>query len=396
MAKLEKQIIHFRENELTFSDTKGMLNRDILLKDAEIGLLRREFAKVKQAKENIHLTVTTLENASACTKSIVENQMNKKIKSGIGYNTCPPPYRGIPYPPGIDLAESGLHELTNKSLEKVKSVENREPLKSTNATLLSKEKVLTEKRSNDISIRDRTSDEKVKGTAAKKESKVEPISPKNVDSVTKTQVVLKTVECCANCNSKPRGSQRNWNNLMSHQLGNDFVMYNKACYHCGSFNHTHAYCNKWVSGSSSRSKSNPRKGFVKSNTPKVNHNVRSNKPVYPKFTTKGASNTFKQTPRVEKKIIERNYVVKTQNWRPKPKGPARPHGPARPNGTAKFGTVRPKTTKCVKNENAVKSSACWIWRPLQLKGVSTVLKRLDYIDARGKPKSVMAWVPQGN
>ena len=173
-------------------------------------------------------------------------------------------------------------------------------------------------------------------------------------------------------------------------------MYNKACYHCGSFNHTHAYCNKWVSGNSSRSKTNPRKGFVKSNTPKVNQNVRANKPVYPKFTTKGASNTFKKTPKVEKKLIERNYVVKTQNWRPKQKSPARPHGPARPNGTAKIGTVRPKTTKCVINENAVKSSACWIWRPIQSKSVSTVLKRLDYIDARGKPKSVMAWVPQEN
>ena len=84
MSKLEKQIIHFRENELTFSDTKAILNRDIFLKDAEINLLRTEFPKVKQAKDNIQLTVTTLENASACTKSIVENQMNKKIKSGIG------------------------------------------------------------------------------------------------------------------------------------------------------------------------------------------------------------------------------------------------------------------------------------------------------------------------
>lgn len=385
MAKLEKQIIHFRENELTFSDTKAILNRDIFLKDAEIGLLRTEFAKVKQAKDNIQLTVTTLENASACTKSIDENQLNKKIKSGIGYNTCPPPYRGIPCPLGIDLAESGLHELTH-----VKPVENSEPFESTSNTSLSKEKVLTDKSSDVQSSINVTSDENEKETASKKESKVGPTSPKCVDSITKTQVVLKTVECCAKCNSKPRGSQRNWNNLKSHQLGDNFVMYNKACYHCGSFNHTHAYCNKWVSGSTSRSQTNPRKGFVKSNTPKVNNNVRPNKPVYPKSTTEGASKTFKQKPRVVKNLIERNYAVKTQNGRTKPKGPARP------NGTAKFGTVRPKTTKCVYNENVVKSSACRIWRPLQSKSASTVLKRFDYIDARGKPKSVMAWVPQGN
>ena len=97
-----------------------------------------------------------------------------------------------------------------------------------------------------------------------------------------------------------------------------------------------------------------------------------------------------------KSHIERNFVDKTQDWKPKPKVSARPYGPARPNGTAKFGTVRPKTTKCVKNKNAVKSSACWIWKPLQPNGASTVLQRFDYIDARGKPKSVMAWVPQRN
>nr|GEV54555.1 putative ribonuclease H-like domain-containing protein [Tanacetum cinerariifolium] len=41
---------------------------------------------------------------------------------------------------------------------------------------------------------------------------------------------------------RPKGNQRNWNNLKSHQLGSNFVMYNKACYACGSFNHLQARC----------------------------------------------------------------------------------------------------------------------------------------------------------
>ncbi|GJY68522.1 hypothetical protein Tco_0471504 [Tanacetum coccineum] len=36
---------------------------------------------------------------------------------------------------------------------------------------------------------------------------------------------------------QPRGNQRNWNNLKSQHLGKDFVMQNKACYKCGSFEH---------------------------------------------------------------------------------------------------------------------------------------------------------------
>ncbi|GJY39615.1 putative ribonuclease H-like domain-containing protein [Tanacetum coccineum] len=40
----------------------------------------------------------------------------------------------------------------------------------------------------------------------------------------------------------PRGNQRNWNGKKSNQLGSDFVMYNKACFICGSFDHVQTHC----------------------------------------------------------------------------------------------------------------------------------------------------------
>ncbi|GJR66727.1 ribonuclease H-like domain-containing protein [Tanacetum coccineum] len=52
--------------------------------------------------------------------------------------------------------------------------------------------------------------------------------------------------------------------------------------------------------------------------------------------------------------------------------------------------------------NAVKASTCWVWRP-KLKvlyhvsrhnGASMNFKRFDYVDAQGRSKSVMAWVPK--
>ncbi|GJV42940.1 retrotransposon ORF1 [Tanacetum coccineum] len=45
---------------------------------------------------------------------------------------------------------------------------------------------------------------------------------------------------------KPRGNQINWNNQKSHQLGSDFVMNNKACFACGSFNHLIKDCKRKV------------------------------------------------------------------------------------------------------------------------------------------------------
>ncbi|GJT36122.1 hypothetical protein Tco_0926541 [Tanacetum coccineum] len=52
--------------------------------------------------------------------------------------------------------------------------------------------------------------------------------------------------------------------------------------------------------------------------------------------------------------------------------------------------------------NVVKASACWVWRSKQNvldhvsrhNGASMNFKRFDYVDAQGRSKSVMAWVPK--
>ncbi|GKA43945.1 putative ribonuclease H-like domain-containing protein, partial [Tanacetum coccineum] len=60
-------------------------------------------------------------------------------------------------------------------------------------------------------------------------------------------------------------------------------------------------------------------------------------------------------------------------------------------------TARPKAVvNAVRTNrvNAVKASACWVWRPVKPNSASITLKRYDYVDARGRSKSVMAWVPK--
>nr|GEV63943.1 ubiquitin hydrolase [Tanacetum cinerariifolium] len=46
--------------------------------------------------------------------------------------------------------------------------------------------------------------------------------------------------------SNVRGNQRNWNNLKSQQLGENFLMKNKACFKCGHFDHLAYDCGVWV------------------------------------------------------------------------------------------------------------------------------------------------------
>nr|GFB60283.1 hypothetical protein [Tanacetum cinerariifolium] len=42
----------------------------------------------------------------------------------------------------------------------------------------------------------------------------------------------------------------------------------------------------------------------------------------------------------------------------------------------------------------VKASACWVWKPIKPNSASITLKTYDYVDVRGKSRSVMAWVPK--
>ncbi|GJY48480.1 hypothetical protein Tco_0438436 [Tanacetum coccineum] len=69
--------------------------------------------------------------------------------------------------------------------------------------------------------------------------------------------------------------------------------------------------------------------------------------------------------------------------------------------------ARPKAVVNVvkgNNVNAVKASACWVWKPKtkvldhvsKHNSASITLKKFDYIDAQGRFKSVIAWVSKRN
>ncbi|GJV28726.1 ribosomal protein L5 [Tanacetum coccineum] len=68
--------------------------------------------------------------------------------------------------------------------------------------------------------------------------KVEFVTPKNDEKPNKKSVRYAEMYR----SQRPRGNQRNWNGLKSNQLGSDFVMYNKACFGCGSFKHLQKNC----------------------------------------------------------------------------------------------------------------------------------------------------------
>ncbi|GKE02554.1 hypothetical protein Tco_1390537, partial [Tanacetum coccineum] len=203
LASVEEQLVFYKKNEVMFCEKIVVLKRDITYKDSDISVLKCELEKIKKEKESNKLKMDKFENAAKSLDKLIGSQISDNSRKGIGfesYNVVPPPPTGLFAPPTIDLSNFSVEEFQQPKFEgygpKTK---------------------------------------KVKQTAfpSKKESFKQQEKP--------ARKPVKYAEIYIS--QKPRGNQRNWNNLKSQQLGSDFVMYNKACFVCGSYDHVQAHCN---------------------------------------------------------------------------------------------------------------------------------------------------------
>ncbi|GJY10452.1 putative ribonuclease H-like domain-containing protein [Tanacetum coccineum] len=292
LTTVEEQLITYRKNEVLFSEEVAVLKREVACKDYEINVLKSEF---------------------------------EKVKKGLGYSVVPPPHHLIyNRPKKLDMSYSGLDEFKEPEF-KGYGYENRKQesnvvcdKKLDDSKKNSDNSLVKEQVSKDTSSFVESSLNVDKETVFPVDKKVESVKPKNHE-----KPVKKSVRYADMYRSQtPRGNQRNWNGQKSNQLGSDFVMYNKACFICGSFNHVQAQC-----------KYHKRERMAQS----VN------------------------TARPQAVNTARPKTVKT----------------ARPNSVV-VNAVR------VNQQNPIKASACWVWRPTKPNGASLAFKRHNYIDARGR------------
>ncbi|GJS42638.1 hypothetical protein Tco_0567681 [Tanacetum coccineum] len=156
-------------------------------------------------------------------------------------------------------------------------------------------------------------------------------------------------------NREQEFNDRNWNGQKFNHLGKDFVMHNKACYVCGSFDHLQYTCkqNRQLNG---QREEKP----VRNNARRVNH-----------------QNSLRIThPNPKRHMVPRKILTRS--------------------GPISLNTARQSHFNAVRTNqvNAVKASACWVLRPIKPNSASITLKRYYYVDVRGRSRSVMAWVPK--
>ncbi|GJX96593.1 hypothetical protein Tco_0352391 [Tanacetum coccineum] len=331
-----------------------------------MGLLRTELEKVKEKKEGFEFKIATFEKLAKDLDQLLANQITDKSKKGFGYNVVPSPHPLIlNRPTPLDLSYSGLEEFNKPSSFKssLKVDKDWKEKFFYPANHVSKVEPKKARKNNDVPIIEDwvSDDEEQDGSKTKPEKKTVIPTAAKIEKPVRKQV--KYAEMYRS--QRPKGNQRNWNGQKSNQLGCDFVMNNKACFFCGSFDHLKKDCGKGII--------NP----VWKNTRRVN-DYYSTRMTY-------------SNPR-------RNMIPQAVLMR---------------SGIKAVNTAKPKDAHNVVKRNwfhDVKASACWVWRPKQKEILDkrmipkhnsasmNNLKRLDNIDVQEdsvwmaiSPQKKMMW-----
>ncbi|GJV77479.1 ribonuclease H-like domain-containing protein [Tanacetum coccineum] len=402
LASVKEQLIFYKKNEVIFCEQLAVLKRDISYKDSEISVLKSELEKLKQEKESNQLKIEKFDNASRSFDKLIGSQITDKSRKGVGfvsYNAVPPPPTGLFSPPNLDLSNSGLEVFQQPEFEgygpktsKSVNEDNSNEVRESPDALLVEELV--------------SKDKLEKKTVFPTVAKINFVRPQQQE-----KPVRKPVKYTKMYRSQtPRGNKRNWNNQKSQQLGSDFVMYNKACFVCGSFDHLQANCNYHqrervvsennytrVNYNYSAQKAHPsaqrnmvpRAVLMKTGLRTLN-TARPVNTAHPKTTvysarpmshfSKSAQSTVKRPYQMRTTLTNKNFSQKVNTAKGK-------FYTARPKAV---NTARPNTTVVnavrANQVNAVKASACWVWRPTKLNSASITFKRHNYVDARGRSK----------
>ncbi|GJT23692.1 putative ribonuclease H-like domain-containing protein [Tanacetum coccineum] len=412
LESVEARLVHYKKNEIVLEDSINVLKLEVRLRDNALDVYKLNLEKAEAERD--YLKKGLGYNAATVASPAVEGFMNLTDKSGTdkAYHAVSPPLIGnfIPRKPNLtfidEIVESeNLDVTTVVTLSNVKTVADRD--------------ISNTVESNAVRM-DNTSAPIIEDWNSDDESEIDKskIDYTIVPSIEKTKSV-KTVRETDAAKQNPRGNQRNWNNLISQRLGNDFKMTNKACYTCGSFEHLHYVCDNKVA----------RPAW--NNSRRVNHKNFSNKMSYPhpkrsfvpkavltrseKLSTASAAvNTVRPVNIANTKAVNTARTVSTATSKqtvnhPRPinntfkRGYSQSSRPfnryfANKNSISKtnVNTVSVKHTTArdravVRNKgkgaNVVKTSVCWVWKAKN-SSASTTFKKFYYIDARGRSKHI--------
>ncbi|GKB53919.1 hypothetical protein Tco_0904672 [Tanacetum coccineum] len=359
LATVEEQLITYRKNEVLFSEEVAVLKREVACKDYEINVLKSEFEKVKQEKEGIEFKIEKFDKASKDLDKLLGSQITDKSKKGLGYNVVPPPHPLIyNRPKKLDLSYSGLDEFKDPEFKSYGSEDSKQESnivcdkKSDDSKENSDDSLVKEQVSEDTSSFVESLLNVDKETVFLVDKKIEFVKPKNHEKLVKKSVRV------------------NYNYTTNKTLPN-------------------AQRNMVPRAVLMKTSIKPFNTAKTVNTAHPKSTVFSGKPM--SHFSKSAQSTIKRLYQSKTVLTNKKFTQKNNTAKAKAVNTARPKAV----NTARLHLAVVNAVS-VNQANFVKASAYWVWRPTKLDSASITLKKHNYIDARGRSKSVMAWVPKGN
>nr|GFC22290.1 ubiquitin hydrolase [Tanacetum cinerariifolium] len=232
LAQVEARLAEQRDRELKYCKKIKGLEYKTESSDEYIEILKKKLDLIKKEKEGLDSKLTGFQTSSKDLESLLESQRFDKNKEGLGYSAVPPPLAQIYSSPKKDLSWTGLLEFADDTVtdysRPAPTVEsspddapNRNP--SVTATKASPSTITSKDAIKFVKVAERPTTDKVETTKK--------------PAIKYAELYRKTTK-----RSTVRGNQRNWNNLKSQQLRENFVMKNKACFNCGHFDHLSYNC----------------------------------------------------------------------------------------------------------------------------------------------------------
>ncbi|GJU34156.1 ribonuclease H-like domain-containing protein, partial [Tanacetum coccineum] len=338
LHSVEERLEFYKKNESVYVEKINSLKWDIQVGEITIGELRKKLEIVQKEKYGIQFNVDKFENASKSLNKIIESQIVDNCKKGLGYYAVPPPLTGNFMPPTPDLSFTSLEEFTNEPIVIKPVVENSEAKAS-----IAKPKAV--RKNNGVPII---------------EDWVSDSEEENVDC--NYQRVVKTV----------------WNNAkrVNHQ---NFTKKTHPCPKKNMVPRAVLMKSSLVSVNTARQNISKTAVLVNTatqvNTAHTKTTVNAARPM--SYLSKTAHSTVKRPIHKNASFKNSNFNQRVNTVKDNNVNTARPK--------AVVNVVRPKAVvNAVKgnNVNAVKVSACWVWKPKTKGNPQIDLQDQGVIDSR--------------
>ncbi|GJV90550.1 hypothetical protein Tco_1538363 [Tanacetum coccineum] len=171
-----------------------------------------------------------------------------------GMHAVPPPMTGNYIPSGIDIeidesqftyglkqTKPSESDTRNSDIDSCESNTSVETLDYMPEPVVNEPKVVSTPKvwSNAPIIEEYESDSEDDEIVVKPKEVTKTVKPsfENIEPVNARNETVRQAQNSRKNNKRPRGNKRNWNGMMTQNIGKNFEFNNKACYVCGSFDH---------------------------------------------------------------------------------------------------------------------------------------------------------------